>query len=52
MYANGIGVSSSVITYIDEKGFKDTNDLPSYDIWCDAPEPMIYMEGDILDKLE
>jgi hypothetical protein len=34
---------------IDGAVFKETNDLSSYDIWCDAPESRIHMEGDIPD---
>ena len=52
MPANGIGVPSAVITDLDEVGLTDTKDLSSYDIWCDAPESRIHMEGDIPDRLE
>lgn len=52
MPANGIGVPSAVITNIDETGFIDTKDLSSYDIWCDAPESRIHMEGELPDTLE
>lgn len=32
--------------------YSKTNDLSSYDIWHDAPESKIHMEGDIPDKQE
>lgn len=52
MSANDISVPSTVITDIDEEWIKDTNNLSSYDIWCDTSESKIHMEGDISDRLE
>jgi len=37
---------------IDETRFKDTRDLGSYDMWCDAPESRIQMDEDVPNKLE
>jgi hypothetical protein len=45
-------VPSAVMIDIDGAVFKETNDLSSYDIWCDAPESRIHMEGDIPDIQE
>ena len=52
MLANGLGVPSTVVTDINKTRFKDAKDLGSYDMWCDAPEPRIQLDEDILDKLE